>query len=500
MNVTLLPSTTSFMGHRKKRHVNKQVILIFFLILFFPIHGFAQTEPPGFYEQLKAHVAIDSNAKLQIASIEITGNKKTKRYIIEREMRFKKGDTIIAAQIFKKLQLSQELIYNTALFTEVILTPYFITGTDIRVLVTVKEKWYIYPTPQFQLVDRNLNEWLNTFNADLERVTYGAKFVHYNLTGRRDQLKIYLLNGFARNFSFVYNAPVSNRALTEGFSVAAGFTQNREIIYKTDADNKPLRYSIDGFVRNQFYMNGTYIRRNGFYRTRQFGIGYQYMDVADSVTSFYNLNYFNNNKSYAGFPVVTFRFQYINTNNINYPLKGKIHSLLFTKRGWGIDGGVNMLSVDGDYQKFWTHQKNWYSVFGGHFRIKLPFEQSFINQQALGYGQFYLRGLENYVIDGVASALAQYTLKKKIWSFNIPIPFKNNILDKIPFNIFAKTYGDLGYSHLKPAFDTRLNNRMLYSGGFGIDILSLYDVNMSLEYSFNQLGEKGLFLRAKGGF
>ncbi|MEX0635167.1 MAG: hypothetical protein WD135_00255, partial [Ferruginibacter sp.] len=132
--------------------------------------------------------------------------------------------------------------------------------------------------------------------------------------------------------------------------------------------------------------------------------------------------------------------------------------------------------------------------------IKLPFEQAFINQQALGYGQFYLRGLENYVIDGVASALAQYTLKKKIWSFNIPIPFKNNILDKIPFNIFAKTYGDLGYSHIKPSFDTRLNNKMLYSGGFGIDILSLYDVNMSLEYSFNQLGEKGLFLRAKGGF
>lgn len=494
MTNTQLTSPTSFMVICQQRCV----LIIGFIFLSFV--GMAQTAPPGFYEQLDAQLAIDYNAKVTIASIEISGNKKTKQYIIEREMRFKKGDTIIAAQIFEKLRLSQELIYNTALFTETILTPYFETGTHIKVVVSVKEKWYIYPTPQFQLIDRNLNEWLNTFNADLNRVTYGAKFAHYNLTGRRDQLRVYLLNGFARNFSFLYNTPSSNRALTEGFSVAAGYTQNREVIYKTSSDNKPLRYSVDGFVRNHFNINGTYIRRTGFYRNRQFGIGYQYIDVADSVSSFYNSNYFNNNKSYAGFPVVTFRFQYINTNNINYPLRGKIHSLMFTKKGWDINGGVNSLSVDGDYQKFWDLKKSWYGVFAGHVRIKLPFEQEFINQQALGYGQFYLRGLENYVIDGVASALAQFTLKKKIWAFNVPVPFKNKIVNKIPINIFAKTYGDLGYSHINPSFDTQLNNRMLYSGGVGFDILTLYDVNLSIEYSFNQLGQKGLFLRGKGGF
>lgn len=498
MTDALLSSFTSFVLHGKQ--VCVKLAKVFIIVCLFSVSATAQTDPPGFYEQLNAQLAIDSNAKLQIVSVEIIGNKKTKRYIIEREMRFKTGDTIIAANIFEKLRRSQELIYNTALFTEAVLTPYFVNATDIGVVVSVKEKWYIYPTPQFQLVDRNLNEWLNTYNADLERVTYGAKFAHYNLTGRRDQLRIYLLNGFARNFSFIYNAPFSNRALTEGFSVSAGFTQNREIIYKTAQNNKPLRYTINGFVRNQFNINGTYIRRNGFYRTRQFGIGYQYMDVSDSVTSFYNPNYFNNNKSYVGFPVVTFRFQYINTNNINYPLKGKIHSLMFTKRGWGINEGVNMLSVDGDYQKFWDLNKGWYSVFTGHFRIKLPFEQAFINQQAFGYGQFYLRGLENYVIDGVASALTQFTLKKKVLSFDIPVPFKNKIVTKIPVSIFAKTYGDLGYSHINPSFDTQLNNRMLYSGGFGLDILTLYDVSLSLEYSFNQLGQKGLFLRGKGGF
>ena len=39
-----------------------------------------------------------------------------------------------------------------------------------------------------------------------------------------------------------------------------------------------------------------------------------------------------------------------------------------------------------------------------------------------------------------------------------------------------------------------------YTGGFGIDILTLYDLNLRLEYSFNQLNENGLFLHTKGGF
>jgi hypothetical protein len=100
----------------------------------------------------------------------------------------------------------------------------------------------------------------------------------------------------------------------------------------------------------------------------------------------------------------------------------------------------------------------------------------------------------------VLSTLAKYTIKKKIISFNIPVPFHIKALPSIPFTIFAKTYADAGYVYNRKELDTRLNNRFLYSTGFGIDILTLYDLNFKLEYSFNQLGENGLFLHAKGGF
>lgn len=438
-----------------------------------------------------------------IRSVEVLGNKKTKTYIVEREARFKAGDTLVAATLYEKLEESRQLIYNTNLFTEVILTPRFISAKEISVTINVKERWYIYPTPQFQLSDRNFNEWIERYNADLNRVTYGIKFAHYNLSGRRDQLRVYLLNGFSRNISVTYAAPYSNRRLTEGFSVSAGFAQSRAAIYRTNSDNLPLRYSrIDrAFVRHNLYLSGSYISRKGFYKRHLFSLGFGYNKVEDSVISKYNPQYYNNgSKNYVAFPEFGYSFQYIRTNNINYPLTGKTYSVSISKRGAGFSGAVNMTSLSGSYSRYMALGRNWYHSIITLGLIKIPFKQPYFNQAAMGYNEFYLRGLENYVIDGVASALAKYTLKKKIIAFDIPVPIKNKIVPKVPFQFFAKTYADLGYSYNKSSFRTRLGNELLYSAGFGIDMLTLYDINFSFEYSFNQIGQKGLFLHARGGF
>ena len=82
----------------------------------------------------------------------------------------------------------------------------------------------------------------------------------------------------------------------------------------------------------------------------------------------------------------------------------------------------------------------------------------------------------------------------------MPFPFFPKILTKIPFTFFAKTYTDFGYVYNKPKFDTYLNNRLLYTGGFGIDLLTLYDINLRFEYSFNQLNKSGLFFHTQSGF
>jgi hypothetical protein len=372
----------------------------------------------------------------------------------------------------------------------------------------VKERWYIFPVPQFQLIDRNLNDWVKTFHASLSRVNYGLKFVHYNLSGRRDQLRIFLLNGYSRNFSFSYTAPYSNAALTEGFTIGAGYTQNREISYKTSYRNKVLFYPVDSirkevgdFVRNGFNINAAYSIRKGYYTKHNFYLTYNYLKVYDSiVTDKFNPNYFNEPTNAKGFLTFSYAYQYLNVNNVAYPLKGTVMGFGASKRGLRFTGGINSFTLNGSYSKFTDLGKSWYSSIQMSGMLKLPFHQAYINQRGLGYGDTYLRGLEYYVIDGIASGLIKTTLKYKLLQFKVPFPFKSKSHPYIPFTFFAKTFGDLGYCFNKNEFRASLNNKLLYSGGFGIDLLTLYDVNLRFEYSFNQLGEKGLFLHTQGGF
>jgi len=102
----------------------------------------------------------DNVPKLYVRNIIIEGNRKTKQYIIEREMHINAGDSIITWKLENLLEQARQNVYNTTLFVDVKVEPVIINANNLDIKVTVKEKWYIYPIPQFQLVDRSFNEWV----------------------------------------------------------------------------------------------------------------------------------------------------------------------------------------------------------------------------------------------------------------------------------------------------------------------------------------------------
>ncbi len=443
----------------------------------------------------------EDTASIVISAINVTGNKHTKTYIILREMQFEVGDTLQKIDLSKELKQAKNQIYNTNLFIEVKIDSLLLPDATMQINVNVKERWYIYPTPQFQLVDRSFNEWYKTFNADFNRVVYGIDFTHYNFSGRRDKFGITLLNGYARNISVGYSSPYSNPKLTQGFGVSGGFTQNRELSYKTSFKNTQLRYKKEGFVRNSYSADAGISFRKGFFKRTGFTLGLNYVSIDDSViTSKYNPNYFRSSKSSQFYTDIAFRVAYANTDKNAYPLKGTIYNYGINKRGFGISGGLNNTTLYGSISRFFTHKNHFYSSIQTSGILKLPFEQAYVNQRAIGFGDLNLRGLELYIVDGVAAATANYTFSKKVVSFRIPVPFNIKALPYIPVSVFAKTYTDVGYSYIPNQYNTQLNNKFLYTGGFGIDILTIYDIAIKVEYSFNQLGEKGLFLHGGGGF
>jgi outer membrane protein assembly factor BamA len=479
----------------------KKIICCSLLLLSFQF-SYAQKPKPGNITLTGTSLfPVDSNQKVCVNSLLVTGTKKTKIYIVYREIHFKKGDSLVISELQKELEQARHQVYNTTLFNEVSIDLVAIDAYQVNITVRVTERWYLYPVPHFQPVDRNFNDWVKTHNASLERVNYGVKFVHYNLSGRRDQLRIYLIGGYTRNISFYYTNPYSNPALTHGFGIGAGYAQNRETPYKTDSGNKILFYNKDYFTRSTAYGTVAFTIRKGLFKKHIFSIGYSNQKVDDSIINVkYNPNYFNDAVNSKDIIDLAYTLQYSNVNNVSYPLTGRIAYFTAQKRGLGFTGGINMLMLEAGWNKYFDMGKNWYSSIQMIGKIKLPFEQAYINQRGLGYGENYLRGLEYYVVDGVVTALVKSTVKKKIIAFSIPFSLFPKVLTKIPFTIFAKTYADVGYAYNKKTTYTYLNNRLLYSGGFGIDILTLYDINLRFEYSFNQLKENGLFLHNQSGF
>lgn len=443
----------------------------------------------------------DSALQITLHQVNISGNKKTKPYIILREIQLKPGDSISIGTLNHALQRVQQQVYNTNLFLSVQVDASLTPRHELDISVTVKERWYIFPIPKFQLVDRNINEWLQKYHGNLDRVVYGVKFTHYNLTGRRDMLRLTFLNGFTRNASFTYFRPVSDKSLNNGFSFTGGHVENREFIYKIDQDNKPVQFNNGNFSRRLIFAGIGYSFRKNILATNSFNLVYNNIVVADSlIDAAYNPNYFKDPVRKKQFVDLSYTWQFVNVNNINYPLTGTTSVIRAIKRGFGWSGGINMLSVEGSFNRYWPLSPHWYVSMQLSGKTTLPFRQPYINQRALGYLDVNLRGLELYVVDGVAYGLMRNTLKRKLFTINIPTPFKRSEkYNMVPFTVFAKTFIDLGTTYSEAAYRTSLNNKLLYTGGFGIDILSIYDVNLRIEYSFNQLGKNGLFLQAQSG-
>ncbi|HEY4151112.1 MAG TPA: POTRA domain-containing protein, partial [Chitinophagaceae bacterium] len=153
-----------------------------------------------------------------ISQIFISGNIKTKPYIIQRELPFKTGDSVYLPDLVKGFRRARELLINTRLFNDVIVALKSFHGNEVDVTIEVRERWYIFPIPYFKPVDRNLQAWADN-NYALSRVNYGLKFSHNNFTGRNDKLRLWLITGYTKQVQLNYDQPYADKSLKHGFGL-----------------------------------------------------------------------------------------------------------------------------------------------------------------------------------------------------------------------------------------------------------------------------------------
>jgi len=435
------------------------------------------------------------NTFVTIRAINYDGNRHTKNYIVEREIAFQTGKTYTLQEFYKKCTLTREQLMNTALFVTVHVNLDTITTEEVDVNILLKERWYIFPLPHFKIIDRNWNVWLNEYKGSFERTEYGAKLLHNNLTGRNDQLNLFAISGYNRQFSAFYFQPYFDKKLQQGYSASFTYSQAREVNYATDS-NKQQFFNLPGFARSFLRAEVGYSYRKGSQMRSIARLSYN-RDKIDSAIINLNPNYFGQGRTSAEFIDLFLNYQYLNVDYIPYPLKGWMVDFYALKR---FSKAVPMFQVGGRMQATWRFAPKTYLNFQGAFAATVSNNNVFYNQRMLGYRSLYIQGLELHVVDGDLAMMLRSTLRREVWGFTLKNLIRSKSHSEIPFRIFVKTYGNVGYAHSKNPGNSYMNNRLLRTAGAGIDIMTIYDMVLKLEYSFNQFGQGGFFIHSATDF
>ena len=443
--------------------------------------------------------AIYGDTIYTVGKIIITGNKKTKDVIILREIPFREGEQYTSSALHGKFRDAHRQLLNTSLFHTVDISIKEVLRQTATIAVVLRERWYFFPSPFFKPIDRNLNQWLVEQKASLARVNYGIKFIYYNFTGRNDKFKGSFGTGYTKQFSLGYERLYFDKKLRWGFNVGFSYSKNKEVNYNTIHDKQVFVKDDDVFLSN--YTNAQIILtyRRKIKTKHSAGIIYTRGQIDDTVVTL-NPSYYKNDLQMVSYPEFIYNLSYFNVDFIPYPTKGYAANLSFNKKGF--NNRVNVWQLGVQALGSWHLGKKSFFNVGVYGGLKLPFTQPYFSQRFLGYGDIYMQGYEYYVVDGVAGGYLKTGIYHELFSFKIKSPPLKKGKDPlfIPFRIIGKMYGNSGYVHNPQPGNNSLSNRMLYSGGFGIDIITFYDIVIKLEYSFNQLGENGLFLHRKSIF
>lgn len=439
----------------------------------------------------------DSSQLFTIRNILIAGNKRTQPDVILRELSFQVNEAYPIETITAKFQKARKQLMNSGLFMNVTVSLKSISGYDVYVNVEVVEKWYIWPKPFIRTVDKTFHQWWHEQNRSMDRINYGLRLTHNNFTGRNDKLKVNIMNGYTKQLSVQYYGLFLDNALKWSINGGVSVGRNREVNYMTRNNKLVPVKDADRYLRTYVSWFGEVSYRPAIKTKHTFGIGYSYEDIADTV---FKLNpRFSEGRQPVRAPELSYRLSYFDVDFIPYPTKGVIGELSLSKKGF--NDPINLWQLRAKGSKTWPAGKGLFFSASAVGMLKLPLRQPYVTNQFIGYDDQYLQGYEYYVIDGVAGGYARATLTRQLVNTQVNISSRKfRRLNAVPLKIYAKTFVNSGYIYNPDPGRNGLTNKILYSGGIGIDIVTFTDFVIKIEWSFNRLGENGLYLHKRNYF
>lgn len=444
-------------------------------------------------QKLQAQTPTDS--LVIVDHISYHGNKITKQHIIERELLIQQGDTIPIALFRQNIKASQDNLMNTSLFNivrvQAVLGAKYNGMYYYMVEVHMQERWYIWPLPIFELAERNFNTWWET--KDLSLLNYGLYLNWDNFRGRKEKLSLLLQFGYDEKWGLSYHIPYLNKKKTLGLTLVYSRQKQHAISYITQ-DNKPLRYRLEkGYIAKRHKAELSLHYRPNIYKSHHVNLGYYQHHFHDTL-ALLNPSFASQNE--IEYMRLSYLFRNDHRNYKIYPLTGYYYTIEVEKKGLGLlQTPINQISLQLDARKYWQLQPRWYAALFFSGRVGAESHHSYFINRGLGYGRYFVRGYEYYVIDGQNYILTKSELRFALFeqtTSTLPI-INNPKFNRVPWAVYLSSFIDSGYVPSTPSQGNTLQKELLLGGGVGINIVTYYDMVFRSEFSINKKGETGIF-------
>jgi len=397
-----------------------------------------------------------ADSPLTVGEVFISGNEKTKAFVILREMSLRPGEEITRG----KLDYDRERIYSLRLFNRVRVSAAPAGSGKANIMVEVNERWYIFPFPILGIRDR-----------DWGKVFFGAGVAHNNFRGRNEKLFASLVLGYDPSVSLFYR----NNFLDEG----GAWFMDAKVSYSRVRNRSPQVEELFGeYEERHFTILSNVGTRLDRHHSVWVNAGYRVVDVPNR----------NPLTTVAGegrdaFPTAGVGYLFDTRDLLEYPSVGTMAGISAAK--YGVPGHET------DFFRVATDFRHFLPLPGGFVLAGRIFTDQGGGKRIPSYSRVYfgygerIRGHFNEVVEG--DNLAGGTVE-----LHFPILAPRYLkMDPLPagfdlwrFGVGAAIFGDAGTAWFR---DSKFSVANLAKGyGAGIHFLLPYSAVLRLEYAWDE--------------
>jgi outer membrane protein assembly factor BamA len=446
--------------------------------------------------------------KVPVVGIRLIGNKVTRPWVIERELTFAVGDSLLLSDLYEVLKQNRRNVLNLNLFQTVEVLPVRLQNA-LAVQITVKERFPLGGQPIFAIEERNSYDIIGAFmTRNFRRLVYGGVGISRNLTGRGELIDLGIQWGFSRRLRVRFVRPNLFPRFNLDLRAGVAFTEQPEIMVGTVAGTVQWITLERETLQRSFEVHAGLNKRWKQYHSLYTEVNYHQYRLADSLYAFMLEGH-----PHRYLTTETGKEQYFGLKVVAQVDRRDWRS--FPQEGYLLRGMARLAGGPGATTQFAKLGVSWaqHLPLGGRFNFayglqsiytfgkQVPFfEKSQVGILRTEFAGISteLRGYEPYVIAGTFLNLAKAELKFAVLPYQnfywewIPIPGIRNLA----FGCYLSAFVDLGYVEDESINnqDRFLKEKVLSGYGLGLNLIGIYDMLLRIEMARNHLGQPGIYL------